>query len=177
MSNGTQSKSTPALIGGAALGVASSIPVLNLANCACCALVIGGGVLAAYLYMKDAPPAAKAPLGDGLILGLMAGGVGAVVATVISIPLTFLASSFGMSEVLEQALESTDIPEPVRDILETLGAGGFSIGFIFIRFILTLVVYGIFATIGGLIGVAIFNKKPVETTPAAPPPTAPTPSA
>ena len=80
-----QSKLKPALIGGAALGVASSVPILNLANCACCALVIGGGVLASYFYMKDAPPAAGPAYGDALLLGLLTGVFGAVTSSVLSI--------------------------------------------------------------------------------------------
>ena len=61
MNQATRNKLKPALIGGSAEGFASSIPLLGLANVACGLLVVGGGVLAAYLYMKDAPPSARAP--------------------------------------------------------------------------------------------------------------------
>ena len=37
---------TPALIGGVFLGITSALPILHYINCACCALVIGGGILA-----------------------------------------------------------------------------------------------------------------------------------
>ena len=40
----------PALISGVAFGVAGSIPVINWINCACCALIIGCGFFAAFLY-------------------------------------------------------------------------------------------------------------------------------
>ena len=43
----------PALISGVAFGVAGSIPVVNWINCACCALIIGCGFFAAFLYSKD----------------------------------------------------------------------------------------------------------------------------
>ena len=56
---------------------------MNFANIACCILVVGGGFLAAYLYMKDAPPSAKPPLGDGLKLGLLTGLIGAVAFTTV----------------------------------------------------------------------------------------------
>ena len=153
-----RSKLKPALIGGIAEGVASSVPFLGLANVACCALVVGGGVLAAYLYMKDAPPSAQAPLGDGLKLGLLAGLIGGLVYTLILIPMSLLGLEMlpGMSE----ALENADLPPEVASML---GSGGFSLGMILLALIFGLIIDPIFAGIGGVIGVAIFNKKPAVT--------------
>src|SRR5512137_1271769 len=74
-----------ALIGGVALGVLSALPVLGAVNCLCCAWVIGGGMLAAHLYVKDSPT--PVTLGTGVLLGLLAGVVGAVVDTLFTIPL------------------------------------------------------------------------------------------
>ena len=160
----SQSKLRPALIGGAALGVASSIPILKIANCACCALVIGGGVLAAYLYMKDAEPSPKAPFGDSVSLGLLTGVIGAVVGTIITIPLFLLFSSFaGISEVMDEALKSADLPDEARRTLERLGESGFLLGVLLV--VRNFLIYPIFATIGALIGVAIFNKKPSVQAP------------
>ena len=51
----------PSLIAGAAFGAASGIPLLNCANLACCALAIGGGFLASYLWLKQAGPMAAPP--------------------------------------------------------------------------------------------------------------------
>jgi len=163
MTASNPSKMKPALIGGASLAVASSVPILNLANLCCCALVIGGGVLAAYVYMKDAEPSAKAPLGDGVLLGALTGVFGAVIATLISIPVTLLFSSLGAGDAISQALEQVDLPPAVLGIIETFAGGGFALGAIVIRFFFSLVLYVIFAGIGALIGVAIFNKKPPET--------------
>ncbi len=49
----------PALISGVAFGVAGSIPVVNWINCACCALIIGCGFFAAFLYSKDSRTAGR----------------------------------------------------------------------------------------------------------------------
>ena len=53
----------------------SALPVINLANC-CCAWVLFGGALASYLMQQDHPVPITA--GDGAIVGLLAGVVGAV---------------------------------------------------------------------------------------------------
>lgn len=155
-----RSKMKPALIGGAALGVASSIPVLNLANCACCALVIGGGVLASYFYTKDAPPAPAPAYGDALLLGALTGVFGALISTMLSIPMTLLTSSMGVWEGIADALREADLPPEALELIDSLGSGGFALGALLIGLVFNLVIYSIFAGIGAMIGAAIFNKKP-----------------
>ncbi len=141
----------PALIGGTAEGVASSIPILNIVNCACCLLVVGGGVLAAYLYMKDAPPSAQAPLGDGLKLGLLAGLIEAVVWALIAIPMARLLPWWPFGP---PPLENIDLPPEVASILTNPVPLAIFFGLI------SLIIDPIFCGLGGVIGVAIFNKKP-----------------
>lgn len=51
-----------AAIGGGAGAVASQIPGLQLLNIACCALVVGGGILAVYLALKDDPRPRPRPM-------------------------------------------------------------------------------------------------------------------
>ena len=55
----------PALIGGAAMGVLSALPIVNMGNC-CCLWVLGGGAIAAYLLQQDHP--APINLGDGALV-------------------------------------------------------------------------------------------------------------
>src|SRR5512136_504093 len=83
----------PALIGGVLLGVLSATPIVSAANCICCAWVIGGGVFAAYLFVKESPRAVT--LGKGVALGLLAGIIGAVVDTLFSIPLHLALRGLG----------------------------------------------------------------------------------
>src|SRR5256714_13853431 len=78
-------KMKPALIGGVVLGILSAIPFVNLPNLCCCAWAIAGGILAAHLYIK-ASPAPVRP-GDGAVLGVLAGGVGAVLLLVLGVAL------------------------------------------------------------------------------------------
>ena len=152
MNQATPNKLKPALIGGIAEGVASSVPILNIANLPCCLLVVGGGVLAAYLYMKDAPPSAQAPLGDGLKLGLLAGLIGAVVFALISIPMAMLIPwwPFGPPPL-------ENLPPEVASMLSSPVPLAIFFGLI------SLIIDPIFCGLGGLIGVAIFNKKPAAS--------------
>lgn len=149
-----------ALIGGGVFGVLAALPYINMLNVVCCALYIGGGVLAAYLYLKDQPPSEKRPYGDGALVGLIAGAIGGVVATVVNA--LVLASGLGPDpaeagaalEQLEQA--GIELPDMVRDMM---GAGGLSAAMLGTQLVMNVILYGIFATLGGLVGVAIFHKK------------------
>jgi len=159
VSYASPSKLRPAAIGGAALGIASAIPVLNLANCACCALVIGGGVLAAYLYCKEQPPSTEAPYGDAFLLGILTGVIGALIGSIVSIPFQLLVGGLGAGESIQQALQQADLPPEVAELVSKFGSGELAFGAIVFGLLVSLVVYTIFATIGALIGTAIFHRK------------------
>jgi hypothetical protein len=151
----------PALIGGVVIGVTSAMPLLNLLNCACCALVIGGGLLSAFLYFKDQPPRPDVPYGDAALLGLMSGAVGAVVGTLLSIPIQLAMSAIGLNQMaqLEELMRNQDLPPGVAGLLGGLVGGGISIVALLISLFFSLVVYSIFAMIGSMIGAAVFAKK------------------
>lgn len=160
----------PALIGGVLLGILSSLPLLSLLNCFCCAWIIGGGLLAAYLYVKDSP--LPASMGSGVLVGLFAGIIGAVVSALFSIPLNFLIRGGGtdFAEPVRQALER--IPElspEIREALQSaLAQGGLSIAAILFYLFSTLVICCLFAMLGGAIGVALFEKRKPGDTPTNP---------
>jgi len=154
-----------ALIGGVALGVISALPVLGAVNCLCCAWVIGGGMLAAHLYVKDSP--ISVTLGTGVLLGLLAGVIGAVVDTLFTIPLHMaLRGSAMMSEQLrEWSDELPNLPGEYREMLRSVASGGTAVGsFLFIvTAFFKLFVYGIVAMLGGALGVAVFEKRKIGT--------------
>ena len=152
-----------ALIGGGIFGVLAALPYVSMLNALCCALYIGGGVLAVYLYTKDQPrpeQAEKAPYGDGALVGLIAGAIGGVVTTIVGA--LVLASGLGPDmgdpsatlEQLEQA--GIELPDIVRDMI---GGGGVSAAMLGTQLVMNVILFGIFATLGGLVGVAIFHKK------------------
>ena len=167
----------PAVIGGVILGVLSALPFISIFNCICCAWVIIGGVVAAHLYVKDSP--VHVTLGRGITLGLLTGVIGTGIYALVSLPLRLIMNRAGMN-VMEQIKQAMDripnLPPETRQIFENMAAGGnmgiilFIIGLFF-----TLIVYCIFAMIGGAIGVALFEKRAAGSTPPVAPPYQPPP--
>ena len=148
-------KLQPALLGGAVLGVLSALPFINIANC-CCIWFITGGVLAAYLMQQNYPAPVSA--GDGAMVGLLAGVFGAIVATIVSIPLRLIAGPM-QSALISRALEHAEnMPPEARTWLETMSHGGAGVVFLLMGFLFHLVLGGIFATLGGLLGAMMFRK-------------------
>jgi hypothetical protein len=162
----------PALIGGVLLGILSAVPPLSLFNCVCCAWVIGGGILAANLYVKSSPNAVT--LGTGIVLGLLTGAVGGAVSVLFSIPIQMLMSSMGMWNAAEvrQMLNELNLPPEWRDILESVmsNSGGPHIALMVFAGLINVVVYSLVATLGGVLGVAIFEKRKVQGPPPSYPP-------
>jgi hypothetical protein len=161
------SKLQPALLAGVAIGVLSALPVVNMVNACCCAWVICGGALAAYLMQQNHP--APITTGDGAIVGLLAGLFGAVVGTVLSIPLTMMMGPF-QAEMMERMLESArDMPPEAREFLESMSGGAaMGIGLVFTFFMMS-VTGAIFGLVGGILGALMFRKD-------GPPPTPPEPT-
>ena len=147
-----------AAIGGSAAGIASQIPVVNFANCLCCALVVGGGMLAVYLAMKDEPATATAPYGDGAMIGVLAGVAAAVVGAIVAIPVTAI---FGdPMEQVRSFLEGMEgMPPEALEAMSGAETGGMA-AFGVLAFLASLVVDVIFSALGGVIGAAVFHKKP-----------------
>jgi hypothetical protein len=142
---------------------------LSAGNCFCCAWVIAGGVLAAHLYVKGSSVAVT--LGSGAGLGILTGVLGGIVDSVFSLPLHFLLRRAGLDlvEDLRKTLEQIpSIPQETRDALLSIlsDSSGFSIAMFLIGGIFKVILYAVMAMIGGMIGVAIFEKrKPGEGGP------------
>ena len=156
-------KLKPAIIGGVVLGVLSVIPFVNWVNVCCCLWAILGGLLASKQYVSNSPTPASA--GDGAIVGAMAGLVGAVIAVIIGIPISIVTSGL-MSGIIISLIEGINPAqaEMMRAQMETSSTIGRAIlnGFILAIFLV------IFSTIGGLIGISIFEKRKGGAAPPAP---------
>ena len=157
---GTPSKLNPALIGGAVIGVLSSVPLISMGNCLCCMWVLLGGGVAAYLYRKDFPPDRAFTLGDGALVGLIAGLFGALFTTL----LTYLFELLGLDpgqEFLRSFMESReDFPSEFQDLIDSFqDGGGMEPLFVFIGLFFSAIIDSIFGTLGGLLGAAIFGKR------------------
>lgn len=161
-------KMKSALLGGVALGVLSAVPFINTLNACCCAWAILGGVLTSYRYIKSSPTPVKP--GDGALLGLMAGGIGAVVYIVLGVPLIMVMGNT-MGAMIANIVAKNS-PEQAEQIRMQMAQSTSFVSALF-GAIIGAVVLAIFATIGGLIGVAIFEKRKdggAGPMPSPPPP-------
>jgi hypothetical protein len=153
----------PALTGGMALGILSAIPGLSFCNCVCCAWAIGGGILAAYLYVKGSP--FPVTMGQGAGTGLIAGAIGGVVCSLFSIPLQLISTGGEnqtmMVEQLREILAKN--PEFPQEAWQSIEAFLMHDGSMFLltvfSFFANIVFFSIFAMLGGAIGVALFEKR------------------
>ena len=132
-------KLKPALLGGLIVGVLSAIPLVQYC---CCIWSIGGGALAAFLYIKGSSVPVKT--GDGAVVGGMAGVVGGILYLIIGLP---FAIFFGMA-AMEQQLSNSGVHLPFSGMILMI-----------VTSIIGAILLALLATLGGVIGVAIFEKR------------------
>ena len=162
-------KLKPALIGGVILGILSAIPFVNIPNICCCAWAIVGGIIAANIYIKNSPTPVRT--GDGAVLGAIAGAIGGVINLIVGVPLQ-LAFGNVAGAVMTNIIASQN-PDQAEAIRAQMAASGAGIGSAIFGGIIGLVLLTIFATIGGLLGIVIFEKrKGAAGVPPPPPPPA-----
>jgi hypothetical protein len=146
------------------MGALSALPIISAGNVCCCLWVVSGGVVAAYLFQQNR--AAPMTPADGALVGLLAGLVGALVRTVVSIPIDFLVAPMEQA-MLQRFLDSGSFPPEAREMLERFGGRGamgamggayFVLSHI-IGLMFWLLVGGVFSTLGGLLGALVFKKQ------------------
>lgn len=162
MTNG--SKLYPGLLAGSAIGVLSSLPFVNLANC-CCVWIFGGGMLASYLYQQDQDE--PITVTDALAVGAIAAVSGAVIGLIVSIPIHYLTAPIMQRLALRVLESSQDVPAEFRSALERVSLSGAGLA---ISFFFSLVLYGFFVPAGALVGGLMFQKapRPMSQAPQAP---------
>jgi hypothetical protein len=160
-------KLKPALIGGVCLGLLSVIPFVNALNLCCCLWAILGGMLASHLYVKSSPVPVKP--GDGAVVGAIAGAIGAAISLVLGIPISY-AMGGTMKNLLLRLLENVN-PQQAEMMRRQIEASGDSIAGLIVNGVILAVLLFVFSIIGGLIGVAIFEKRKGALTPPPPPTT------
>ncbi len=158
------SKLKPAIIGGVVVGLLSAIPFVNLPNVCCCLWAILGGLLASYLYIKAS--SAPVSIGEGALLGVLAGVVGAVIYIIIGIPLAMLMGAT-MMQLVSKWLASIN-PQQAEMMREQFSASQTVVGAI-LRGLFTAFLLVVFSTLGGLIAVPIFEKRKGDSNLPPPP--------
>ena len=150
-------KLKPALLGGGALGLLLVITVVigsfvPFVGCCNCLWPIAAGVLATMFYVKES--ATPATVADGAMVGAIAGVVGGLIYMVVGLPLTYLIVGVtAMDAQVRQLSPDFPIAGPVLLIV-----GG----------LIAFVIFVVLATLGGVLGIPIFEKR--KGTIDAPPP-------
>ena len=107
--------------------------------------------MAAYLYISSSPTPVST--GDGAMVGGLAGVVGGIIYLILGLPIAIL---FGMA-AMQDSLNRSGVQLPFSGTLLMIVAG-----------IVGAIILALLATLGGVIGVAIFEKRKGDGL--APPP-------
>ncbi len=155
----------PALIGGAAAGILSGIPIVN---CLCCLWIIGGAMLSVHLLARETPISLTA--GDGAILGALTGIVAAVIQAVIGIPLRGVSSQVYRRMMERLAEFSGQMPSGWEDLMKRGQTEGFTASMFLFGLLLSAAIFAVLGILGGVIGVSLFGKKKPAASVVPPPP-------
>lgn len=164
----TKSMLIAAGVAGVIMAILSVIPVINCLNCLCWAGIWGSGILAVLLYRTTNKAQPGLSVGQGILLGLLAGAVGAVLVSIWGGLSSLILGSLNNAAYMDYlnqipgATESLD--ESSRQMIEQFAATS---GNILFSTCCNFVVYPLFGMIGGLIGTGLIWK---DNPPAAQPP-------
>jgi hypothetical protein len=143
-----------ALLGGLIVGVVSGvISMIPIVKMCCCLFGIGGGVVAGLIYIKGSPT--RVSIGDGAMVGALAGVVGGIIYLVIDLPITLWMGAAELERTFSQYGSKMPFSGTVLIIVSSIIG---TIGLI------------ILAAIGGILSVPIFEKRKdaIPPPPAAP---------
>ena len=150
---------TPALLGGLFIGVLSSLPVVSAC---CCLWAVCGGLLTAYLQQQNTPEPIETA--DAVLGGLLAGVIGAILASLAFMVLTSMGGST-FDEMLREVFEqNNELPAEWRDRVMNFVTGR---NIALLIFVINVPVYAVFSMLGSLLGVAFFRKKLPPQAPQA----------
>ncbi|HWS99114.1 MAG TPA: hypothetical protein VN256_02505 [Pyrinomonadaceae bacterium] len=167
------SKLRAVLIGGVVMGLLSGLPYVSLGNLACCLWVVLGGGLATYLYIKQSPTPVS--MGEGALLGLLAGLVGAAIRIVVGVPISIL-TGYPEGRIMLNLMERLDADkaELYRQAFEEMTARPFFeqfAGAVFsLQTLLGIIITLVFAVVGGLLAAPLFEKRKADAGGPPPPP-------
>jgi len=129
-------------------------------NCLCCSLIVGAGFLAAFLYSRSCAAAGVAfRAGTGAMVGLLAGLVYALSASLFGAIASFALGMGDIDQIVEQMRQVPSMdPELLERITEIVDNAGMAL-ILLAALVVNLLFGAIFATVGGLIGGALFKKE------------------
>ena len=142
---------------------------VSLGNCCCCAWLVTGGLLAAYVLQSGTTQ--PITLGDGALVGLLAGLFGAVVNMVVSVPMNMYRPVPAAPLPAHCGLPSPTFLTMSGSWLTTWALAPCRSSARSSAFFMMLILGAIFSSLGGLLGAFFFKKKIVPEPPPPPFPT------
>jgi len=127
-----------------AVGVIGLLSVIPLLGYGFFFWAIAGGILASYLYIKKSP--SPVPLTEGLLLGAISGIVASLIYLFVTIPIAY----FTLSQKQAIKLGLFDPPESEWDRNWP--------GVFLVSFMIVVVIF-IFSSVGGILGIPLFEKR------------------
>lgn len=146
----------PAFLAGIILGVTSSLPYVN---CCCWLWVVGAGVLAVYFLRNESP--GEIAMRVGVRLGLLTGMFGALFWQILDLPISYIYGPERIRQIREMIENAPNLPAESVRILEWLVEllhDPFNPALILFGVLSKLFICGVFTTVGGILGVALFGK-------------------
>jgi len=111
--------------------------------------VIIGGIASIFFYKRSSTK--KLGVGNGALIGFLSGIIGAFVASILE--LIFMMSFNTINELTKILISTNNLA------VSTLLNSGITFFSFFILLFMQIIIFSIFATIGGIIGVWVFGKQ------------------
>jgi hypothetical protein len=160
-------KYLPSIVTGFGAAVLSTIP--GIKSLSCCLIVPAAAFLALYLHNKSTGDDSVIRLNKALSYGLITGIIAAFFTSIFDLLITYITHSNDLVTGLPQTEELMNqlnmgplmdaslilMGEMIKDIEET----GFSALYFVMIFISNFFILSIFGMLGGLLGMAILNKR------------------
>jgi hypothetical protein len=142
--------------GGLVMLFLTKVPLISCLNCLFCAGIWGGGILTIWFYRLSEKDHPGLTVGQGALLGILAGVVAAVLATAVGAVFSGAGALSSLDTLQNIPGVSNQIPSASTDAIRQAAALG---GGFFGGLICNLVLYPLFGALGGVIGTGLIWKK------------------
>ena len=160
-------KYLPSIVTGFGAAVLSTIP--GIKNLNCCLIIPVAAFLSIYLYNKSTGNNSPIKLNKALSYGLITGLVAALFSSLFDILITYITHSNDLvvglqqTEEMMQELKLGTLIDASMEIMRTMvtkiKATGFSALYTVMITISNFFIFSIFGMLGGLLGMAVLNKR------------------
>ena len=154
-------------------GVLSSIPFVNFVNLCCCLWIVAGGAVAARTLINRSP-VFPVTSGEGALVGVLSGLISSVVYLVVGVPLGLLlkGSNVALTQKLSEMVNDPNFRTQMEEMIrqnESQSVAAQLGGALIFWLICSVLAVG-FGALGGVIGVAMFEKRKGQPMPPMQPP-------